>query len=278
MTNKSFDKVKPYLLLAIFLLLWRVIPAGVKLFVDNSFYEFQAPVLNLGNHLDDIKKYWALRKSNNPDEIKKGIENSRISASFEVIEHQLKEHEDLLEKIAQLEKQLKLPPSKTHRYEHARVVHRDINAWWQRITIRKGRDYNIPENAAVIFEGGVVGKTKIVNKSSTIIELITSPNFRMAAKFKGDPRPVTFRGSINTGFTDPRGNVKDVPSDILATMTSPQFLVSSELGSIFPEDLPIGYVRGLEPGSNGLFKTGTVELDKRLLYLKEVSILIPIEK
>ena len=38
----------------------------------------------------------------------------------------------------------------------------------------------------------------------------------------------------------------------------------------------IGSVSWLEPGSTGIFQAGTVQLDKRLLGLQEVSVLIPL--
>ena len=49
------------------------------------------------------------------------------------------------------------------------------------------------------------------------------------------------------------------------------------LGGTFPPGLTIGRVSWLEPGSTGIFKTGTVELDSRLLSLYEVAVLIPLD-
>lgn len=180
------------------------------------------------------------------------------------------------EYIRRLENLLDLPSRPDFRYEVARVVRRDLSAWWQRITIRKGEDFDIPEGAAVIFAGGVVGRVVEVHNFTSEVELVSSPFFRMAAKFKGDRRPVTYSGRLHTQFTQPFGTVSDAPSDLTVSPSRPSILVSSELGGVFPSGLTIGEVFRLSPGRDGLFQTGPVMLDERLLTLSEVAVLIPL--
>ena len=47
----------------------------------------------------------------------------------------------------------------------------------------------------VIFKGGVVGRISEVGRKSSEVQLLTHPNFRIAARFVGDDRPVTFQGN-----------------------------------------------------------------------------------
>ena len=115
-----------------------------------------------------------------------------------------------------------------------------------------------------------------VNAFTSRVELISSPNFRMAASFEGDIRPVVYQGVPQSGFGSPTGEVRDAPQDLVANTQNPLRLVSTRLGGTFPPGLMIGSVSWLEPGSTGIFQAGTVQLDKRLLGLQEVSVLIPL--
>jgi rod shape-determining protein MreC len=169
-----------------------------------------------------------------------------------------------------------LPSRREFRYEVARVVRRDLSAWWQQIVIRKGKDFDIPVGAAVVFSGGVVGRVVEVGALTSRVELVTSPNFRMAANFEGDERPVVYQGLPQSGFGDSRGTVRDAPQDVVASTQIPLKLVSTRLGGTFPPGLMVGRVSWLEPGSTGIFQSGEVELDARLLSLREVAVLIPL--
>lgn len=156
------------------------------------------------------------------------------------------------------------------------MARRELNAWWQHIIIRKGQNYGIPLGAAVVFRDGVVGRIKEVRYSTSVVELISSPSFRMAATFEGDTRPITYQGRHNTALTYAWGEIRDVPPDIKASRKHPQRLISSRLGGIFPQGLFIGEAISLEPDSNGLFSRGIVRLSPNIRDIHEVSVLIPV--
>ena len=98
----------------------------------------------------------------------------------------------------------------------------------------------------------------------------------MAAQFAGDDRPVVYEGIAQSGFGQPIGNVRDAPQDLVANSKDSLQLVSTRLGGTFPPGLSIGSVAWLEPGSTGIFQTGEVALDPRLLSLHEVAVLVPL--
>jgi rod shape-determining protein MreC len=271
LAKKSFDKVRPFFILAIFLLVWKFIPKTIWATLQTSFYEFQAPAWIASSKAADLHSYWSLRTNSERELIQQGIELQRKVSALELeLEKEKLKHEE----IESLKSLVSLPDIPGYKYETARVCKRDLTSWWQEITIRKGKNYNIQENSPVVFAGGIVGKVIKVHATTSVVQLITSRHFRMAARFQDVPRPVTFTGSINSSFQDPVGMVKDAPSDVYVTEDAPQTIISSDLGSIFPGGLKIGTVTYLEPGTNGLFKTGIVKLDPRLLYLKEVSVIV----
>ena len=113
--------------------------------------------------------------------------------------------------------------------------------------------------------------------TTSIIDLITSPNIRLAAVFEGDNRPVLYQGSITTPFTSPRGTVQNVPTDIQINKGHPRRLITSGLGGVFPEGITIGWVQTLEASSDGLFQSGEVILSDELNTIREVAILRKLE-
>jgi len=156
------------------------------------------------------------------------------------------------------------------------VARRDFSGWWQRMIIRKGENYGITVGAPVVFSGGVVGRVAEVHRYTAVVDLITSPTFRLAASVAGDNRPISYQGGLNDSFKSPRGTVEFVPLDIYATRNATKRLVTSGLGGVFPPGLSIGELTNLEPSTDGLFKLGEVLLDERLGSLTEVTVLVPL--
>jgi len=144
--------------------------------------------------------------------------------------------------------------------------------------IRKGRDAGIVPGAGVVFAGGVVGRVREVYAYTARVELVTSRTFRMAARFEGETRPVRYEGTVIPALRNPVGSVRDVPSDLYASPEEPLRLVSTRLGGVFPDGLPIGEVRYLETDASGLFQRGVVHLDSALLSLNEVAVLLPADE
>ena len=275
MAKQRFDRLKPMVALGVFLVAWWVVPTTVKSFLRISFAEFQAPAWVANSYLDDLEGFWSRRSHSKVELIEAGREVARAKALYQF---NAQRTEQLEAEIARLETIFELPSRREFRYEVARVIRRDLSAWWQQLVIRKGRDYDIPEGAAVVFAGGVVGRVVEVSAFTSRVELISSPKFRMAAQFVGDDRPVVYQGIVQSGFGEPAGVVRDAAQDLVATSERPLKLVSTRLGGTFPPGLLIGKVSWLEPGSTGIFQTGEVALDADLLRLHEVAVLIPLNR
>lgn len=270
--SRRFSHLKPIIGLLIFLGLWWFVPLGIKLFTRTSFYEFQAPLATTASHLRDLQTYWSLRGQSDDELIAAGRDLARINAQGSLIRQQT---EALRDEVERLEALLELPQSEDYHYEIARVTHRDLTAWWQRFTIRKGHNAGIPEGAAVVYAGGVVGRVREVHAYTSVVELVTSPGFRMAATLEGERRPVTYQGLPNPPFVPPVGEALNIPPDVDLSPAEPRRLVSSRLGGVFPEGLTIGMVTTLEPGADGYFQKGTVQLDPELGGLMEVAVAVP---
>ena len=271
--RKRFDTARPFFTLLLLVVAWMVIPTVVKTFARVSFFELTAPMTIAAERVRAIRDFWALRLHSKDELIQAGIDVAHLINSYEA---GVQQNTELQAEIARLESLLRLPSFNEYRYEHARVARRDFSGWWQRIVIRKGKNYGIPVDAPVIFTGGVVGHVTEVHATTAIVELISSPNMRLAGVVEGDSRPVSFQGGINRTLAPPMGVVETVPLDVIASATSPKRLVTSGLGGVFPPGLSLGTIVHVELGSDGLFKSGEVKLDERLGSLTEVTVLVPL--
>jgi len=271
---QRFDQARPFATLGFVVAAWLLLPAVVKSFARASFFEFTAPITAGASYVRDLQEYWSLRLHSNGQLIEAGRDLARVNASYDLAAQR---SAGLEAEIARFEGLLNLPAVPGYRLEAARVAERDFGSeWWQRLVIRKGRNYGIPEGAPVVFGGGVVGRVKEVHAYTSVVELISSPGLRLAATVETDPRPVSYEGGDNPTFGPARGLVEFLPLDVVAQPAAPRRLVTSGLGGVFPAGLAIGQLVRIEPSSDGLFNTGTVQLDPRLSELTEVTVLVPV--
>jgi rod shape-determining protein MreC len=275
MSAKRIDQARPFLTLGVVGIAWLLVPVAVKTFSRASFFELTAPITATASHVRDLQEYWSLRAHTNRELIEAGRDLARVNASYELATQQ---NADLQAEIARLQTDLRLPPPPRYRLEPARVALRDFSSWWQRMVIRKGRNFGIPVGAPVVFTGGVVGRVTEVGAYTSVVEMISNPGVRLAANIDGDSRPLSYRGGVNPAFGRAQGLIEFVPLDIFARPAEPRRLVTSGLGGVFPPGLTIGQVVGVEASTDGLFKTGRVLLDPRLSELTEVTVLVPVDE
>ena len=269
------DQARPFLTLGIAFLVWLFVPTLVKHFLRASFFEFQAPVEAATLAARNLQDYWSLRTRSKNELIEAGKQLANLNALYET---RLAEYNSLQGRVTRLEALLRLPSYPEYRSETARVVRRDFTAWWQRLVIRKGKNYEIPVGAPVIFVGGVVGKIVEVGAYTAVVELISSPGVRIAGSLEGDTRPISFQGGLNPAFGTAKGIVEFVPLDVFANVAAPKRLVTSGLGGVFPAGLNLGQIVKLEKSGDGLFQTGEVALDPRLISVSEVAVLVPLDR
>jgi rod shape-determining protein MreC len=272
MPAKRFDQARPFATLAIAGIVWLVLPLVVKTFARASFFELTAPITATASHIRDLQAFWSLRGHSKVELIEAGRDLARVNASYELTTGQ---NADLQSEIGQLEMEMRLPPLPGYRLEPARVALRNFSGWWQSMVIRKGRNYGITVDDPVVFTGGVVGRISQVGAYTSVVELISNPGVRLSAVIEGDTRPISYRGGINPTFGPAAGIIEFVPLDIFARPGATRRLVTSGLGGVYPGGLTLGQVVGVDASTDGLFKTGHVELDPRLSELTEVTVLVP---
>lgn len=275
MQLKRLDQTKPFLVLAIVFAAWVLLPFAVKRATRLAFFEFQAPVDVSAETVRTLQDYWAMRTRDPNELIEAGKEVARLNSFYE---NKIRETRTLEDEVARLEELLRLPVYNEYRAEPARVVRRDYNAWWQRITIHKGRNYGITVGAPVIFVGGVVGRVSEVGLYTSVVDLISSPGVRLSAVIETDAvrNLVSFQGRSSAAFSNATGTLEFVPRNFGLVPGEPARVVTSGLGGVFPPGLSLGVIKRLEAGSDGLFQSAEVSLDSRLSTVTEVTVLVPL--
>lgn len=273
MLLKRFDQVSPFVTLGIILLTWLLLPFVFKTFTRATFFEIQAPLTVADSYAHDLQDFWSNRLRSKDELLQAGRDLAGLVAKYDF---SVQQNQQLEADILRLENLLNLPPLPAFRLEAARVARRDFSGWWQRFTIRKGQNFGLTVGAPVVFSGGVVGRITEVHRYTAVVDLVTSPTFRLAASLAGDNRPISYQGGLNDSFKAPRGTVEFVPLEFTAARNAPRRLVTSGLGGIFPAGLSIGEILNLELSADGLFKAGDVQLDERIGTLTEVTVLVPL--
>lgn len=269
---QRFDQARPFVVLAVALAVWLAAPVALRSFARMSFFEMTAPVAAISSYATDVQHFWELRLHSKTELIEAGRDLARLNASFSLAAQQ---NGELQAQVGRLEGLLRMPQSERYRYEHARVAQRDFSSWWQRMTIRKGRDYGITVGSPVVYSGGVVGRVAEVHAYTSVVQLISDPGLRIAAVVDGDTRPISYQGAENQVFGPAKGVIEFVPLDVYASGSAPKRLATSGLGETYPPGMTIGQIVHVEQSADGMFKTGEVQLDPRLADLTEVTVLVP---
>mgnify|MGYP000173623802 CR=1 FL=1 len=275
MARIRLDRLTPIVTLFVFLIIWWLTPSFLKLFTQASFEEIQAPIWLATERLETIANN-AVNKTKSKQELIDTIsELKRQNAYYKQIKNI---NENYKVEINRLESILNLPSRDHFRYELAHVIQRNMGSWWQTIRINKGSKHGIQKGDAVIFIGGVVGRVAKTNYYTSQVDLLSNHSFRISASFINDNRPLFYQGKGTDLWGQPKGRIKNAPQDLTTNSTRPLQLVTTGLGGTFPEGITIGRVPWLEPDNTGMFQAGEVQLDKRLLGIKEVAVLIPFNR
>ena len=169
-TNKR--KSRPFLFLGIFLILWWGAPTVWKTVTKSAFAEFQAPLWDLSSRVDDLSNYWGHLSDSKQTLIEKGKDGSRLTSDLQLqtqrtveIKNEIVRLKSLKASLRQLEGSLNLDPARSFEPVVARISQRSLSGWWQKITIRKGRNHGLQTGFGVIFNGGVMGRVCLLYTS-----------------------------------------------------------------------------------------------------------------
>lgn len=280
--------LRPFFFLFAGMLVWWFAPSAFRRVVHKAVFEFEAPAVLLSSRIEDLAHYWELRSRGNDELIRAGRDTARL---LSMQQFEISQTAALRSEISRLEKMLTLPSRPEFRFVPARVAQRRLGMWWQQIIVRRGSADGVLQGCPVVNADGVVGRVREVFSTSCVVELVSSPSFRISAKIAGaDDVAITYRGAGAMPFSSARGVASDIPLTVFSNeeqssnsagtpLASAREIVTSGLGGIFPAGMKIGKLvpstKSISGG--GLFCEAEVELPARLSSIEEVAILVPVD-
>lgn len=249
-----------------------VLPVGFKSCARDTLVASQAPLWGGMRDITTLQDTAVLKLQSKDELIKTIQELARTQAGLEL---RLKTLDAAEAARGRLEQILKMPAYPGYETKVTRILNRDVNAWWQQIWIDVGEEQGVYPGLGVISRYGVVGRVTKVYSQSSVVELVTSPRFRMAAQMKGDERPFVYQGMGLRFGMEPMGKVEALQPEMALKKSEVRGIITTGLNGSFPEGLLVGELIATDSLSEGGLLGGRVRLSKNLQNLKEVSVLIP---
>lgn len=278
MRQKHTGARASYVLLAIFVALWVLLPSAVRRFNREAFAEFQAPALHLIGKSRDLATFWEKQSRSSSEMSAAGRDLARINAALEL---KLGAMEDIRRENVRLREITRYGAPPEYLSIVARVATRDSAAWWQRIVLRKGRNDGIRPGAPVVFGDTVVGRVTAVHLTTSEVDLVTSPGFRCTAYLEGDDanRIVLINGVAAQSLGTARARVSVIPYDFNLPAGQPARVFTTGMGGVFPSRLTLGVLDGGTFATQvGAFRESFLLPSRNLYNLQEVSVLVPIQQ
>ncbi|MDR1457793.1 MAG: rod shape-determining protein MreC [Puniceicoccales bacterium] len=255
-------------LVFIIALVW-LIPASFRNNIKSAFTNVQVPIYAASVQLENLRSAFF-----------KGTLSKGNLVTF--CENLIRENVALQLKIATLAENV-FDISKSKQEYHmgnfmakpARVIRRDIASWTNELIVDVGTNHGVVEGMGVISQNYVVGRIKSAHAKTSVVELVSSPQFRIVVHARGDVTrsPIVFSGNGHNFFSQATGIATNIPMAIVAD-GEPLNLVTSELSGVFPKNISVGLIKS--PGEHGnSFFSSDVTLNNDLLSkLYQVAILV----
>ena len=235
-------------------------------------------------------------------------ENERLRAELEALKAQVAEHQDLEQRIAELESALEVKQSRPEdQLLVGNVIAQEPSSLKRAIAIDRGLSDGIDEGMVVLSRSGaLIGTVSHAYDDFAWVRLITDPDSAVNAQVNArsaQPQPaaspqVLTEGTPAPGSPTPAPSVSATPAatsgeavravaegdlrqGLLLDLVPPEaeiadgsLVVTSGLGGNFPPGIPIGSITSVEQRPQSPFKRATLEPAADLSGLDTVLVLI----
>jgi len=182
-------------------------------------------------------------------------------------------NKELEKQIAELKKTLELNTILSERiYLNATAINRNMDYWYQNVTIDKGSYNGVESNMPVVVSEGLVGVTSEVSTFNSTVELLTSDNFLNKISVKIEVGEHYVYGLL-TGY-----NAEKRTFEIEGISENTDIPIGSEvtttgLGEEMPAGLIVGYVKNITKDNFELARLVEIESKVPFDSLSYVTIL-----
>jgi hypothetical protein len=269
--NKRRNISSYYLPLVFIVALMWLVPASFRNNVKAAFAYTQVPIYAASVRLENLRSAFY-----------KGALSKRSLVAF--CENLMRENVALQLKVATLAENIPDISESEQGYrignfmaKPARVIRRDIASWTNELIVDVGTDHGVAEGMGVISQNYVVGRIKSVHAKTSVVELISSPQFRMVVHAREDVSrsPIVFSGNGHNLFSQATGIATNIPTEIVSD-GEPIGLITSELSGVFPKNISVGLIKPPEEHGNSFFSSNVTLNNDLLSKLYEVAVLVNI--
>jgi rod shape-determining protein MreC len=135
------------------------------------------------------------------------------------------------------------------------------------IEVDKGSDDGLEEGMAVVTGAGLVGRLQQVDRSRSVVQLATHPDFRVGVRLVASQDEGLARGTGVDGLVRIESGIR---TDAVVALD--EVVVTSGGRSLFPADIPVGRVLDPDDGAD-YGRSITVGLAARLENLSFLNVL-----
>ncbi len=169
------------------------------------------------------------------------------------------ENDDLKSEIKKLKKELELNTVLSDKvFTHATIINRNIDYWYEEVTIDKGSKSKIKKNMAVINSDGLIGTVSKVSNYYSTVKLLANENMsdKISVKIKVNDDYVyglisSYDAKTNSYTVEGISENIDIPKKA--------DVVTTGMGDTFPSGLFIGHVTKVTTDNFDLSKVAVVK-------------------
>lgn len=279
--NKEFDK--RYLIIIIILIIsLLLVILSVALKKDRNLNSVEKIAKDTGSFVVNILGTPVDFVSNKIAETKEknDIYNKykELKSKEEQTENLIAETNNLKQEIKSLKAALDLNTTLSDKvYKNATVINRNIDYWYDEVTIDKGKTNGIEKNMAVVNNNGLIGTvTKVSNHVSTV-KLLSSKSLSDKISVKINVGDTYVYGLISKyNFKKNTYTVEGISENI--EIPKGAEVVTTGMGDTFPSGLLLGHVKKISTDNFDLSKVAVVTSSVDFDNIEYVAVLKRVEK
>ena len=279
--NKEFDK--RYLIIIIILIIsLLLVILSVALKKDRNLNSVEKIAKDTGSFVVNILGTPVDFVSNKIAETKEknDIYNKykELKSKEEQTESLIAETNNLKQEIKSLKAALDLNTTLSDKvYKNATVINRNIDYWYDEVTIDKGKTNGIEKNMAVVNNNGLIGTvTKVSNHVSTV-KLLSSKSLSDKISVKINVGDTYVYGLISKyNFKKNTYTVEGISENI--EIPKGAEVVTTGMGDTFPSGLLLGHVKKISTDNFDLSKVAVVTSSVNFDNIEYVAVLKRVEK
>ncbi len=193
-------------------------------------------------------------------------EKQALEIKVAELEHRLRRLEHFETENETLRRQLGFSILSPRKLMLCEVIARgDMSGWWQTVRLNKGLSSGIASGMAVMTADGLIGRTIEVSERTCDVLLITDPNCKVACRTARDGAFGIMRGAgVRLGgrpALEMLTTARPAEMNYISTVhdiREGDVVLTSGLGGVFPEGLPVGRVGKVRMHASGLYRQADV--------------------